>query len=86
MLPTYNNIGSGTILLISVRLMRVFAVGGEYGRCRTYVRRTRLTASEVFTSWIKTTANRLFSRCSFILGTQPGREGFAAGLALRYGW
>ena len=58
LLPTYANIGwLAPILLVTLRLLQGFAVGGEYGGAATYVAEHAHPAERGYaTSWIQTTA------------------------------
>src|SRR6202043_2837786 len=58
LLPSYASIGvSAPIMLLALRLLQGFALGGEYGGAATYVAEHAPQGKRgLFTSWIQTTA------------------------------
>jgi len=86
LLPTYSQVGIlAPILLISMRVLQGFAVGGEYGGAIIYVAEHAPPDKRgYYTSWLQTTAAAgLVAALLVVLGTRRlvGEEAFA-----EWGW
>jgi MFS family permease len=86
LLPTYSQVGIlAPILLISMRVLQGFAVGGEYGGAVIYVaEHAPADKRGYYTSWLQTTAAAgLVAALLVVLGTRRlvGEEAFA-----EWGW
>jgi MFS family permease len=86
LLPTYAQVGiTAPVLLISIRLLQGFAVGGEYGGAVIYVaEHAPANKRGFYTGWLQTTASAgLVVALLVVLGTRRamGEEAFAA-----WGW
>lgn len=86
LLPSFASWGmAAPLLLITLRLLQGFALGGEYGGAAIYVaEHAPPNKRGYYTSWIQLTATlALFLALIFILGTQSwlGSEAFA-----QWGW
>src|SRR3954464_7550491 len=86
LLPSHASIGiAAPIILASLRILQVLALGGEYGGAATYVAEHAPEGKRgFFTSWIQTTATLgLFLSLLVILGTRTaiGEEAFTT-----WGW
>jgi MFS family permease len=71
LLPTYEQIGIGsTLLLVALRLLQGLALGGEYGGAATYVAEHVPDAKRgYYTSFIQTTASLGFFLSMGVIGT-----------------
>ncbi len=86
LLPTYSQVGIlAPILLISMRVLQGFAVGGEYGGAVIYVaEHAPADKRGLYTSWLQTTAAAgLVAALLVVLGTRRllGEEAF-----VEWGW
>ena len=86
LLPTFVTIGwLAPVLLVSLRLLQVLALGGEYGGAATYVAEHSPDKKRGYaTSWIQTTATLGFFLSLVVIGAC--RIGFDAKDFAEWGW